>query len=49
MKTSKCFATDGTKMENKPFVGFPSIDLSDVNDDIGWKFRIAQVIFFKFA
>jgi hypothetical protein len=23
MITSKCFATDGSKMENKPFLGFP--------------------------
>jgi hypothetical protein len=30
-------------MEHKPFVGFVSIGISDVNDGIGWKFRIARV------
>jgi hypothetical protein len=25
MSTSKCFTTDGSKMEDKPFVGFASI------------------------
>jgi hypothetical protein len=25
MRTSKCFATDGSKMEDEPFVGFASI------------------------
>jgi hypothetical protein len=25
MKTSKCFAMDGSKMEKKPYVGFTSI------------------------
>jgi hypothetical protein len=25
MRTSKCFTMEGTKMENKPFVGFASI------------------------
>jgi hypothetical protein len=29
MRTSKCFATDGSKMENKPFVGLASIDTND--------------------
>jgi hypothetical protein len=33
-------ATDGSKMENKPFVGFASIDMSD---GISWKFRIAKI------
>jgi hypothetical protein len=27
MRTSKCFATDGSNMEDKPFVGFVSIDI----------------------
>jgi hypothetical protein len=27
MRTRKCFATDASKMENKPFVGFTSIDV----------------------
>jgi hypothetical protein len=29
MRTSKCFATDGSKMENDPFVGFASTDTND--------------------
>jgi hypothetical protein len=36
MRTSKCFVTDGSKMEDKPFVGFASID---INDAISRKFR----------
>jgi ribonuclease HI len=40
MKTSKCFTTDGSKMENKSFVGFALIDISDGNS---WKFRIAKI------
>jgi hypothetical protein len=40
MRTSKCFATDGSKMENKPLVGFASIDISD---GISSKFRIAKI------
>jgi hypothetical protein len=40
MRTSKCFATEGSKMEHKPFVGFTAIDMSD---GINWKFRIAKV------
>jgi hypothetical protein len=39
MRTSKCFATDGSKMENKPFVGFAAID---IGDGISWKFRIGK-------
>jgi hypothetical protein len=37
---SKCFATDGSKVGNKPFVGFSSIDISDC---ISWKLRIAKI------
>jgi hypothetical protein len=37
---SKYFTTYGSKMENKPFVGFASIGVSD---DITWKFRIAMI------
>jgi hypothetical protein len=40
MRTSKCFATDGSKMENKPRVGFASID---INDGRSRKFRIAKI------
>jgi hypothetical protein len=40
MKTSKYFATDGSTMESKPFVRFPSIDISD---SISWKFRVAKI------
>jgi hypothetical protein len=40
MRTSKYFATDGSKMENKPFVGFVSID---INDSRSRKFRIAKI------
>jgi hypothetical protein len=40
MRTSQYFATDGSKMENKPFVGFASID---INDGRSWKFRIAKI------
>jgi hypothetical protein len=40
VRTSKCFAIDGSKMENKPFIGFASIDISD---GISWKFRIAKI------
>jgi hypothetical protein len=29
-------------MENKPFIGFASIDISD---GISWKFRIAKIVF----
>jgi hypothetical protein len=38
--TSKCFAMDGSKMENKPFVGFASIDISD---GIREKSRITKI------
>jgi hypothetical protein len=40
MRISKCFATEGSKMENKPFVGFASID---VNDGRSRKFRITKI------
>jgi hypothetical protein len=40
MRTSICFATDGSKTENKPFVGFASID---INDGRSKKFRIAKL------
>jgi hypothetical protein len=39
MRTSKCFATNGSKMENKPFIGFALIDISD---SISWTFRITK-------
>jgi hypothetical protein len=39
MRTSKYFAMDGSKMENKLLVGFISLDISD---GIRWKFRIAM-------
>jgi hypothetical protein len=42
MRTSKYFATDDSKMENNPFAGFASIDVSD---GISWKFRIAKRTF----
>jgi hypothetical protein len=31
---------DGSKIENKPFIGFASIDISD---GTSWKFRIAKI------
>jgi hypothetical protein len=37
----KYFATDGSRMENKPFVGFASID---INDGCSRKFRIANIV-----
>jgi hypothetical protein len=40
MRTRKCFATDGSKMEHKPFVGFASID---IKDDRSMKFRISKI------
>jgi hypothetical protein len=40
MRTSKCFAMDSSEMENKPFVGFTSIN---INDGHSWKFRIAKM------
>jgi hypothetical protein len=40
MRASKYFAKDGSKMENKPFVGFAVIDISDGNS---WIFRIAKI------
>jgi hypothetical protein len=40
MRTSKCFATVGSKMENKPFIGFAAIG---VGDGISWKFRIVKI------
>jgi hypothetical protein len=42
MRGSKYFVTDGSKMENKPFIGFTSID---INDGISWKLRIAKITF----
>jgi hypothetical protein len=41
MRTSKCFPSDGSKMENKPFAGFTAIDISD---SVSWKFRIAKIV-----
>jgi hypothetical protein len=40
MRTNKCFATDGLKMERKPFVGFASIY---INDAISRKFRVSKI------
>jgi hypothetical protein len=42
MRTSKYFAMNGSKIENKPFVGFASVDISDC---ISWKFifKIASI------
>jgi hypothetical protein len=40
MRTSKCFATDGSKMEDKPFVGFELIDMKHSHSR---KFRIAKI------
>jgi hypothetical protein len=40
MRTSKCFATDGSKMDNKQLAGFASIDISD---GISRKFRISKI------
>jgi hypothetical protein len=38
--SSKCFTMDGSKIANKPFIGFTSIDTSG---GISWKFRIAKI------
>jgi hypothetical protein len=35
-------ATDVSKMENKPFVGFASTD-TRISDGIRWKFRISKI------
>jgi hypothetical protein len=40
MRTSKRFATDGSKMKNVASVGFAPIY---VHDDISWKLRIAKI------
>jgi hypothetical protein len=40
MRSSKCFAKDDSKMENKSFEGFAAIDISD---GISRKFRIATM------
>jgi hypothetical protein len=40
MTTSKCIATDGSKMENKPFTGLAAINISD---GVSWKFRMAKI------
>jgi hypothetical protein len=40
MRTSKFFTTNGSKMENKPLLGFALIDISD---GISWKIRIAKI------
>jgi hypothetical protein len=39
MRTRKYFATDRSKVENKPFVGFQSIDINDIS----WKIKIAKI------
>jgi hypothetical protein len=28
MRTSKCFAMDGSKVENKPFIGLVTMDIN---------------------
>jgi hypothetical protein len=40
MRTSKCFAMDGSKMEDRPFIGFTLID---IKDDHSIKFRISKI------
>jgi hypothetical protein len=40
MRTSKCFAMDGSKMEDKTFVGFAG---KNISYGISWKFRIAKI------
>jgi hypothetical protein len=40
MRTSKCFAMDGLKMEDRPFAGFASIDIKDGHS---MKFRISKI------
>jgi hypothetical protein len=40
MRTSICFAMDGSKMEDKLFVGFASIDIKDGHRR---KFRIVKM------
>jgi hypothetical protein len=42
MRTSKCFATDGSKIENKPLVGFASIDTNDGRSRKFWMTKIAS-------
>jgi hypothetical protein len=42
VRNSEYFATDGSKMENKPFVGLVSID---INDGITCKFGIGKIAF----
>jgi hypothetical protein len=40
MRTSKFFATEGSKMENNQFVEFALIDICD---GISWKSRIVKI------
>jgi hypothetical protein len=40
MKTSKCFAMDGSKLEDNPFVGFASIDIKYGRS---MEFRISKI------
>jgi hypothetical protein len=40
MRTGRYFAMDSSTVENKPFVGFALIDVSD---GISWKFWIAKI------
>jgi hypothetical protein len=42
MRTSKCFAMEGSKSKGKPFVGFALID---INDSRSIKFRISKIAF----
>jgi hypothetical protein len=40
MRTNKYFAKEGSKMEDKPFVEFASIDISD---GVSRKFRVSKI------
>jgi hypothetical protein len=40
MRTGKYYATDSSKMEEKPFVGFASID---IEHGCSTKFRISKI------
>jgi hypothetical protein len=41
MRTSECITMDGSKTENKTFIGLASMDICD---GISWKFRIVKIV-----
>jgi hypothetical protein len=47
ISTSKCLATSGSKIENKPFIGFASLDISDgislSSKELKWHSHLQQI------